>query len=608
MNGSGQVSRGLQVLIAVVVAVAALRYAKDVLIPLALATLMTFLLAPLVARLQRWGINRAIATIAAVSVAFSLIGGVLYMVVHQANDLAQELPTYRRQLRANIEEAGVFVRGGVSGTTRAVEQLTEEIQRAAPPPKSEPAGEVPKVEVVEPRPTALEAMRALFGPFLAPLGTAVVVIVFVIFMLLRLPDLRDRLIRVLGPRHLRATTEALDDAAQRVSRYLVMQLVINGAQGVMVTIGLTLIGLPNAALFGALTLVLRFIPYIGPWVAAAAPVLLAIAVFDSWTTVALTIGLFIVLELISNLVLEPWLYGSRTGVSPVALLVAAAFWTWLWGAVGLFLAIPLTVCLVVMGKYIPQLGFLHVLLSDEPVLSEPERLYQRLLAGNTDEADALLDESIRERSLLDVCDRMIVPVLQLIEIDFDRGALEGERRRLMLEHLEAWTHDQAESIRRSLRAAPVAYESPQQQVLCVPSSGRADAIASELLALTLTGKGFAAYSASPFTLPADFKDSPAGPSPDAIVVSALAPEAVIHARGAARRVLERFEGARLVVGLWRSMIDAGINERLASTGAAATVATFADCVRALAYTASKEFIAHTGADAQHREASAAGHS
>ena len=401
MNGSGQVSRGLQVLIAVVIVVAALRYAKDVLIPLALATLMTFLLAPLVARLQRWGINRAIATVAAVSVAFALVGGVLYMVVHQANDLAEEVPTYRRQLRANIQEAGVFIRGGVSGTTRAVEQLTQEIQRAAPPPKSEPRGEVPKVEVVEPRPTALQAMRAVFGPFLAPLGNAVVVIVFVIFMLLRLPDLRDRLIRVLGPRHLRATTEALDDAAQRVSRYLVMQLVINGMQGVAVTIGLTLIGLPNAALFGALTLVLRFIPYVGPWVAAAAPVLLAVAVFDSWTTVALTIGLFVVVELISNLVLEPWLYGSRTGVSPVALLVAAAFWTWLWGAVGLFLAIPLTVCLVVMGKYIPQLGFLHVLLSDEPVLSEPERLYQRLLSGNSDEADALLDEAMRERSLLE---------------------------------------------------------------------------------------------------------------------------------------------------------------------------------------------------------------
>lgn len=609
MNGSGQVSRALQVLIAVVIVVAALRYAKDVLIPLALATLMTFLLAPLVARLQRWGINRAIATVAAVSVAFALIGGVLYMVVHQANDLAQELPTYRRQLRANIQEAGVFIRGGVSGTTRAMEQLTQEIQRAAPPPKSERAGGVPKVEVVEPRPTALQAMRAVFGPFLAPLGTAVVVIVFVIFMLLRLPDLRDRLIRVLGPRHLRATTEALDDAAQRVSRYLVMQLVVNGAQGVMVTIGLSLIGLPNAALFGALTLVLRFIPYIGPWVAAAAPVLLAVAVFDSWTTVALTIGLFIVLELISNLVLEPWLYGSRTGVSPVALLVAAAFWTWLWGTVGLFLAIPLTVCLVVMGKYIPQLGFLHVLLSDEPVLSEPERLYQRLLAGNTNEADALLDEAIDERSLLDVCDRIIVPVLQLVEIDFDRGALEEDRRRLILEHLEAWTHDQSESLRRSLHAAPVAFEATQQQVLCVPASGRVDVICSELLALALSGQGFAAYSASPFTLRAELEDLPARPIPDAIVISALAPEAVIQTRSAARRVTERFEGVRLIAGLWRSMIDAHVIERLASARAAATVATFADCVRALAYTASKEFIASAAASGSlHRAASAAGRS
>jgi predicted PurR-regulated permease PerM/methylmalonyl-CoA mutase cobalamin-binding subunit len=579
MNGSGQVSRGLQILLAMVIVVASLRYAQDVLIPLALATLMTFLLAPLVARLQRLGIPRTIGTVAAVTVAFLLIGGVIYMVVHQATDLAGELPTYRRQLRANIEDLGVAVRGVGSGTTKAVEQLTEEISRAAPAPK-QAAGRVPKVQVVEPPPNAFEAIRTLFGPFLGPLGTAVVVVVFVIFMLLRLPDLRDRLIRLLGQRNLRATTEALDDAARRVSRYLLMQMVINGVQGVLVTVGLTLIGLPNAALFGALTLVLRFIPYVGPWVAAAMPILLAVAVFDSWTIVAMTIALFIVLETISNLVLEPWLYGSQTGVSPVALLVAAAFWTWLWGAVGLFLAIPLTVCLVVMGKYIPQLGFLHVLLSDEPVLTDQQRLYQRLLAGNSDEADELLDASLREQSFLEVCDETVVPAVLMVEGDYDRGALSEERRHLVLEHLDAWVNDETDSPRHRDRMAQFEKSTAQKvTVLCAPAAGRADALCSKLLALALAEEGVAAQSGSPTALGSEFSDSTLRNRPDAIVVSSLPPEAVIRARAVCRRVGERFPGVRCLVGLWQTRLDEHVGERLSSAGASGAVVTFAECLR-----------------------------
>jgi predicted PurR-regulated permease PerM len=513
-------------------------------------------------------------------VAFSLIGGVLYMVVDQASDLAQELPAYRKQLRANIEQLGVAVRGGVSGTTKAVEQLTEEIKRAAPPPEAaEEGSRVPKVQVVEPPRSAIQAMRAIFGPFLGPLGTVVIVIVFVIFMLLRLPDIRDRFIRLLGPRHLRATTEALDDAAGRVSRYLLMQTVINGVQGMLVTIGLSLIGLPNAALFGALTLVLRFIPYVGPWVAAAMPILLSIAVFDSWTPVLFTIGLFILLESMSNLVLEPWLYGSRTGVSPVALLVAAAFWTWLWGPVGLFLAIPLTVCLVVMGKYIPALNFLHVLLSDEPVLPEHERLYQRLLSGNVEEADELLERTLRDASLLEVCDHVVVPALQMIENDYDRGVLDEERHRRMLEHLETWASDAAETSPANQSAADA--EAPVPRVLCVPASNRADAICARLLALALVEHGIATESAPPFALETNGHEPGSQPEPDVIVVSALPPEAVIRTRAVCRRIGRRYPGARLIAGLWQTRRDERALERMASAGAVATVLTFADCLRVL---------------------------
>jgi predicted PurR-regulated permease PerM len=367
MNSPVQASHSLRVFTAVVITVVVLRYAQEVFIPLALAVLMTFLLAPLVERLQRWHINRGVAVILSVGLTIVILGGLAWVVVHQFTDLMSQLPSYRRQLRANLLDMTRALRGGVSDTTFAVEQLTRELNRVAP---EAAAGlqTVPKVVVIDPPPTALGSLRNLLEPLIKPVSKAALVVVFVIFMLLRLPDLRDRVISLLGSKNLRLTTQALDEAAKKVSQYLVMQTVINGWQGIATAAGLYLIGVPNAVLWGALSMVLRFVPYIGIWVAAALPTILSFAIFDDLTRPALVAVMFIGLELFSYLVLEPWLYGSRTGVSPIALLVAAAFWTWLWGPIGLLLAIPITVLLVVMGKYIPQLAFLHVLLGDQPVL------------------------------------------------------------------------------------------------------------------------------------------------------------------------------------------------------------------------------------------------
>ncbi len=241
-------------------------------------------------------------------------------------------------------------------------------------------------------PNAIQLLRGAVGPLARPFGTAAVVIVFVIFMLLHREDMRDRVIRLIGVRRLNVTVQAFDDAAYRVSRYLFMQFLINAIQGTVVAIGLTLIGVPNGILWGILTIALRFIPYLGPLVAAGMPILVSLAAFNNWTGPLMTIVLVSSLEIISNNVLEPWLYGSRTGLSPVALIVAAVFWTWLWGGVGLLLSTPLTVCLVVMGKYIPQLAFLGILLSDEAVLSPKMRLYQRLLASDLQEAETVIKE------------------------------------------------------------------------------------------------------------------------------------------------------------------------------------------------------------------------
>src|SRR6202048_3424890 len=443
MNGRVQASGTTRMaLFTTVIVVTVLKLAQDVFIPLALAILCTFVLAPMVEILTRLHIKRLFAVIVSVALGLALIGGLGTLVFNQFADLAKELPSYQRQLRTNLAHFGGALRGGVAETTHAFEELTTEIDRVAPS-EPKPRG-VSKVQVVEPPVTALETIKNVVGPVVRPLGTTLAVIVLVAFMLLRVTDLRDRILRLLGARYLHLTTEALNDAAGRVSRYLLMQIMINGWTGVAVTAGLWALHVPNAVLWGALTLVLRFIPYVGVWMAAAIPLALSFAVFDDWTRPVMVFGLFAVLELFDWSVLEPWLYGSHTGVSPLAVLLAAGFWTWLWGFAGLFLAVPMTVCAAVMGKYIPQLNFLQVLLGDEPVLEPHERLYQRLLSSNRDEADVVLEAALRHSSIIEVCDAIIVPAVLRAEEDHDRGTLTDARWQTILEHINEWVDERLE--------------------------------------------------------------------------------------------------------------------------------------------------------------------
>ncbi|HVY79893.1 MAG TPA: AI-2E family transporter [Steroidobacteraceae bacterium] len=576
MNSPVQVAPGyaLRVFVAVVLTVGVLRYAQEVFVPLALAILMTFLLAPLVERLQRWHINRGLAVILSVTLTIVILGLLAWVVIHQFTDLVSQLPSYQRQLRRNLLEMMRAVRGGVSDTTFAVEQLTRELNRVAPE-GAQAAAKVPKVVVVPPPETALQSLKSLVEPLLKPFSTAALVVVFVIFMLLRLPDLRDRVIRLLGSRNLRVTTEALDEAAKKVSQYIVMQTVINGWQGIATATGLYLIGVPNSVLWGALSMALRFVPYVGIWVAAALPTMLSFAIFDDLTRPALVVALFLALELFSYLVLEPWLYGSRTGVSPIALLVAAAFWTWLWGPIGLLLAIPITVLLVVMGKHIPQLGFLHVLMGDQPVLHPHERLYQRLLASNRDEADDLLDDAMRTQSRVEVCDTVILPALRLAQDDHDRGILQDAKRLVVFEHIERWAEDFAQA-REVPRAPPGDPTSPAfgASVLCVPAEDQADQIASRLLVALLLEQGVKARLIS-----GELTDEA---RPDAIVLSALPPDPVTAARRCAKALRNRWDDVPIIAGLWGMTGDLERpRQRLAAVGAPEVCTSFAECMALL---------------------------
>src|SRR6185437_2795774 len=409
----------------------------------------------------------------------------------QFTDLAHQLPQYERHLREHIAHLRGFLRGGITDSLDALDRLAGQIERLSPlvgPPSG-----VQKVMIVQPRASLLEIVKDVVGPLLKPLGWGLAVMVLVSFMLLRLPDLRERLIRLLGPRNLQATTAALDDAAARVSRYLLSQLLINSLTGTWVGIGLALLHVPNPGLWGALTLVLRFIPYLGIWAAGAMPFALSFAAFNDLMHPLVVLGIYGTIELFNYAVLEPWLYAARTGVSPVALLLAAAFWTWLWGLAGLLLSVPITVCLVVMGKYVPQLEFFEILLGDEPALEPYQQLYQRLLTSNRDEADVLLEATLREHSLREVCDTAIAPALRLLEADVARGALKPVRRRAVLDHFQQWVDELLDELHRSNNRG-ISWQSPS--VLCIPAEDESDAIVAKLLSAVLIHHGIGARVAA----------------------------------------------------------------------------------------------------------------
>jgi predicted PurR-regulated permease PerM len=472
----GRSSRFL-LLASIFLVVAGLYFAQEVLIPLALAILFSFLLGPLVRRLERRGLGRASSVTIVVLVAIGIVTALTWVTTAQILTLLDELPKYKNEIvfKVHAFQDRFTHRGGtmdkISSTWQEIEKASTQpatqpsttqssatglrtpLQHAiedprdaatrelagVPPNGADPIGQsrdnpvwVAPVEKPEPY---LNKAKAYLGPVVGPLGTAGLVIVFVIFMLLQREDLRDRIIRLIGKGQIHVTTTALDDAATRISRYLTAQAIVNGTYGIAIGIGLWAIGyfvggksFPSFVLWGLLCALLRFIPYIGPWIAAAFPLTLSLAVYHGFGVFVGVISLFVVIELLSNNLMEPMLYGASTGMSTVAILVSAVFWTWLWGATGLVLATPLTVCLVVIGKYVPQLQFLDILLGDEPSLEPPARMYQRLLALDQEEAAELAQGHLKETGSLErVYDEVLLPALAMAEQDRHKGKIDEER-------------------------------------------------------------------------------------------------------------------------------------------------------------------------------------
>jgi predicted PurR-regulated permease PerM len=407
-----------------------LKVGQEIFVPLALSLLLTFTLAPIVSFLRHRSVPKIAAVLVAVALAFCAIAMFSVIVASQVANLAQNIPAYQRNIVVKVQTlaqagAGDGIMGHLSGI---VERVGEEIETRAAESQEDPAAVAPvvrepmPVEIVT-RSNPIQTLGNLILPLISPFATAGLVIVLVIFMLLEREDLRDRFIRLVGLNDLHRTTAALQDAGKRVGKYLLMQLVVNALYAFPITLGLWILGIPNAILWGLLTLVLRFVPYIGPVIGMILPLFLALAIAPGWSLVLWVAGLFIVTELISNNVVEPWLYGSHTGLSPLAIIISAIFWSWLWGPLGLMLSTPLTVCLVVLGRYVPQFGFLDILLGNEPVLEPHEKLYQRLLAGDPDEATANAEDYLEDEYLLDYYENVGMPALLLGEVDRQRGVM-----------------------------------------------------------------------------------------------------------------------------------------------------------------------------------------
>ena len=421
--------------------IAALYFGREIFVPIALAILLSFVLAPLVGLLQRARAPRAFAVVGVVVLAFSIIFGLGTLIANQLSQLAGDLPVYQSTMREKIKS----VRGvtASSGTLERAADMLQELSRELDRPKEDKSVRGPSqrlggpvaagtaapipVEVRQPDPGALENLRTLIAPLLNPLATTGIIIIFVIFILIQREDLRNRLIRLAGSHDLQRTTAALDDAATRLSRLFLAQLMINASFGITIGIGLWFIGIPSAILWGILAAVLRFVPYIGSAISAAFPLALAAAVDPGWSMLAWTLVLFLGVGPVVSQVIEPLAYGQSTGLSPVAIVVSATFWTALWGPIGLVLATPLTVCLVVLGRHVERLEFLDVIFGDRPALSPPEMFYQRMLAGDPIEAAGKAEEFLKEKSLSSYFDEVALRGLQLAQADAKRGALDPAR-------------------------------------------------------------------------------------------------------------------------------------------------------------------------------------
>ena len=579
-------SNTLNTMLIAVIIVAALYFLREVIVPIALAGILSFMLAPAVRRVQSLHIPRAAAVMLVVLIAFAAISALGGLMAREVTQLAGDLPSYEKTIGNKIES---LQGGGGTGTLEkaqaVLESLAKRIGREPKPaqtaqtvqPKSEETPLIP-VEVHEPAGGPLQTMSTIISPLMGPLATTGIIVIFVIFFLIQREDLRDRMIRLAGSTDISHTTEVIDDAGHRLSHLFLTQLLINTGFAICISLGLWFIGIPTPFLWGILAGILRFIPYIGSFIGMIFPLILAVSVDPGWSMLIWTAVLFVGLETITGQVVEPVIEGHSTGLSPVAVVVAATFWSWLWGPVGLVLATPLTVILVVLGRHIEALKFFDVLFGDEPALSDGENFYQRVLARDPVEAVEHAKGFMAKHSLSDYCDNVARPGLALAQKDAERGMFEEGKGQAFRETVDRLFSDIAHEhwlSKKEAHAAGIAGTShlphvekeqlasgwrAETPVVVIGVRGDLDESAARVLATLVETHGVAARVERADSLSAANLDKLDLTGAAVVCLSAIDMKTPAHVQFAARRVRTKAPHAKILLGIWSASDDKALEE------------------------------------------------
>lgn len=568
-----------------VVGVTALYFGRDIFIPLAMALTLSFLLTPAVMRLERMHLRRGPSVVLVVAAAFAILTVIGWVVSMQMLSVVSALPNYRTNIESKINAIHVPTSGPLARAVTSIKTLSDDITGAVttPPPQQQQAeppsfrhmsrsdlekeilrlnvqaqakgnsGPMP-VQVISQHQSLPAYLGSLLLPVVKPLGIFAIVVVFTVYMLLKREDLRNRVLLLAGEGQLNVMTQALNDAGKRISTYLGMNVLVNTMYGVVFGVGLYLLHVPNATLWGVLIGLLRLVPYFGMLVAGTATVVYSLAVFPGWWHTLFVVLLFLTIEWVVSNFVEPWLYGTHTGVSPLALLVTALIWTLLWGWAGLILSTPLTVCLIVVGRYLPQLRFLYVLLGEEAELAPEAAFYERLLAMDHASARKIAGRFLEGRTLVELYDAVLLPALMLAEQDKNKGNLDPVRAtylyqsitEVMAEHGDTqavWP----ESLRKPAQRAAQYKGCP---IVCVAAHDEADELAAMMVAQLLERAGRHTMVLAASALTGEILERLGKDGDTSTLLSALPPFAFAHARGLCQQIREQMPKNRLVVGLW----------------------------------------------------------
>ncbi len=569
------------------VVVGALYWAQVIFIPLGMALFLTFLLTPVVRALQRRGFGRSVSVIIVVLGTALILTGTLWSVGQQLSGLLAELPNYSSNIREKIKSVRALGSGS-ERLERMIEDVGAELKSPSPGTKSEPSKtesqdkaresvDTPRKVVVEPEtPAWISSLPGYFRSASESLGSLALALILLIFMLLNREDLRNRFLRLVGHGRMSSTTKAVDDAGQRISRYLLMQAIVNGTFGIVLALGLFLIGVPYALLWGFLAAVLRYVPYLGAWIAAAFPIVLSLATFDRWWPPLAVVGLVLTLELTTANVMEPLLYGQSMGISAVAQLVSAAFWAFLWGPIGLVLSAPLTVVLLVLGKHVPQLEFLEVLLGDEPALEPDVILYQRLFARDRDEATQLVHKELKSSHAEHVYDDLLIPVLNDANRDRANDALGDEDEQFVLQTVADLVQDlgerriadaQAEQAAATVETAAKT-DRVRIRLLACPARAEADRLGLLMLQQLLDPAKWEVEVTAVETLASELVARAEKETRTVVCIGALPPGGLAQTRYLCKRLRPQLPRLKIIVGRWGLRGNAeGNREQLEEAGA-----------------------------------------